>query len=212
MMAGAEAVRAAVRAALDESDWRWAAELATLLVRLDKTDSEARKLKASALRELGYRTVNTNWRNWYLSAARELEHAFDELPFGGSLSFASADVLRAQPLRNVFQRFSVNVDPQRCANVQMTLAFRVTDRDETYALELRRGVLQIHECAPAAIDVQLALETATLYSTLRDMAAQLPKCLESGTVTLERGTAAQLHAFFDCFDRPARRMPALTTR
>lgn len=212
MMGGAEAVRAAVRAALDDSDWRWAAELATLLVRLDKTDSEARKLKASALRELGYRTVNTNWRNWYLSAARELEHAFDELPFGGSSSFASADVLRAQPLRNVFQRFSVNVDPQRCANVQMTLAFRVTDRDETYALELRRGVLQIHECAPAAIDVQLALQTATLYSALRDMAAQLPKCLESGTVTLERGTAAQLHAFFDCFDRPARRMPALTTR
>ena len=212
MMGGVEAVRAAARIALGDGDWRWAAELATLLVRLDTSDADARNIKASALRELGYRTVNTNWRNWYLSAARELEHAYDELPFAGSSSLASTDVLRAQPLRNVFQRFSVNVDPERSADVQMTLAFRVTDRDETHALELRRGVLQIHERTPSAIDVQLALETSTLYGMLRDMASQLPKCIENGTVVLERGTAEQLRRFFDCFDRPSQRMPALTTR
>ncbi|MFM0372531.1 alkyl sulfatase dimerization domain-containing protein [Paraburkholderia aspalathi] len=212
MMGGVEAVRAAARIALGDGDWRWAAELATLLVRLDTSDTDARSIKASALRELGYRTVNTNWRNWYLSAARELEHAYDELPFAGSSSLASTDVLRAQPLRNVFQHFSVNVDPERCADVQMTLAFRVTDRNETHALELRRGVLQIHERTPSAIDVQLALETSTLYGILRDMASQLPKCIENGTVVLERGTAELLRRFFDCFDRPAQRMPALTTR
>jgi alkyl sulfatase BDS1-like metallo-beta-lactamase superfamily hydrolase len=106
----------------------------------------------------------------------------------------------------------VNVDPERCADVQMTLAFRMMDRNETYALELRRGVLQIHERTVSAIDVQLALETSTLYGMLRDMATQLPKGLESGTVILERGTAEQLRRFFDCFDQPARRMPALTTR
>jgi alkyl sulfatase BDS1-like metallo-beta-lactamase superfamily hydrolase len=212
MMGGVEAVRAAARIALGDSDWRWAAELATLLVRLDTTDTDARNIKASALRELGYRTVNTNWRNWYLSAARELEHAYDDLPFAGSASFASTDVLRAQPLRNVFQRLSVNVDPDRCADVHMTLAFRVTDRNETHALELRRGVLQVHERMPSTIDVQLRLETSTLYGMLRDVATQLPQCIESGTVVLERGTAEQLRRFFDCFDRPTRRMPALTTR
>jgi alkyl sulfatase BDS1-like metallo-beta-lactamase superfamily hydrolase len=212
MMGGAAAVRAAALVALDDSDWRWAAELATLLVHLDVNDADARTLKARALRELGYCTVNTNWRNWYLSAARELEHAYDDLPFAGSGGLASADVLRAQPLRNVFQRFSVNIDPARCANVHMTLAFRMTDCNETYALELRRGVLQVHERTPVSIDVQLALETSTLYGMLRDMATQLPNCIENGTVVLERGTAEQLRSFFACFDRPTRRMPALAAR
>ena len=212
MMGGADTVRAAARLALGDSDWRWAAELATLLVRLDLDDVDARSIKAEALRELGYRTENTNWRNWYLSAARELEHAYEDLPFAGSASLASTDVLRAQPLRNVFQRFSVCIDPARCADLHATLVFRITDRDETYALELRRGVLQIHEREPSAVDLQIALNTATLYGLLRDIAGQLPASLESGAIALERGTLKQLSVFFDSFDRPARRMPALASR
>jgi alkyl sulfatase BDS1-like metallo-beta-lactamase superfamily hydrolase len=212
MMGGTDRVRAAARVALGDSDWRWAAELATLLVRLDIDDADARSIKAEALRELGYRTENTNWRNWYLSAARELERAYEDLPFAGSASLASTDVLRAQPLRNVFQRFSVCIDPGRCADLHATLVFRITDRDETYALELRRGVLQVHERTPAAADLQLALNTATLYGLLRDIAGQLPAGLESGAIALERGTLPQLRAFFDSFDRPTRRMPALASR
>jgi hypothetical protein len=72
--------------------------------------------------------------------------------------------------------------------------------------------LQVHERAPATADLQLALDTTTLYGLLRDIAAQLPAGLESGAITLERGTREQLHAFFDSFDRPARRMPALAGR
>ncbi|WP_144157680.1 alkyl sulfatase dimerization domain-containing protein [Paraburkholderia sp. BCC1885] len=214
MMGGTQTVRAAARVALGDADWRWAAELSTLLVRLDLDDTDARKIKAEALRELGYRTENTNWRNWYLSAARELERAYDDLPFAGSASLASSDVLRAQPLRNVFQRFSVCIDPARCVDLHETLVFRITDRDETYALELRRGVLQVHEGAPASADhtLQLALDTATLYGLLRDVAGQLPAKLESGAIKLERGAFEKLRVFFDSFDRPMRRMPALASR
>jgi alkyl sulfatase BDS1-like metallo-beta-lactamase superfamily hydrolase len=147
MMGGSEQVRIAARIALGEGDWRWAAELATLLVGLNNEDADARSIKATALRELGYLTENTNWRNWYLTAARELERAYEALPFAGSSSLASGDVLRAQPLRNVFQRFSVCIDPARCADLHVTLAFRITDRQETYVLELRRGILQVHEHA-----------------------------------------------------------------
>jgi alkyl sulfatase BDS1-like metallo-beta-lactamase superfamily hydrolase len=212
MMGGAEQVRAAARIALGDRDWRWAAELATLLVRLDVEDADARGIKAMALRELGYLTVNTNWRNWYLSAARELERAYEALPFAGSASLASSDVLRAQPLRNVFQRLSVCIDPARCADLHVTLVFRMTDRKESYALELRRGILQVHEQVPAAAQLQLALDTKTLYDLLRDIATRLPAGLESGTVALEHGTREQLSAFFNSFDQPARRMPALAGR
>jgi alkyl sulfatase BDS1-like metallo-beta-lactamase superfamily hydrolase len=124
----------------------------------------------------------------------------------------SADVLKAQPLRNVFQKFSVNVDPRKCADLHRTLVFRITDRDDAYALELRRGVLQIHQGVPAFTDLQLALETATLYSMLRDFATQLSAALQNGAVVLEHGTQAQVSASFDCFDTPSRRMPVLAAR
>lgn len=212
MMGGAEAVRGAARIALGDADWRWAAELATLLVHVDRDDADSRGIKATALRELGYCTENTNWRNWYLSAARELEHAYDDLPFAGSASLASVDLLKAQPLRNLFQRFCVIVDPVRCAGMHMKLAIRITDRDETYALELRRGVLQIHEGASADADVRVALDSASLYGVLRETTTLLPAAMQNGSAVLEHGTAAQLSAFFDCFDRPSRRMPALAAR
>jgi alkyl sulfatase BDS1-like metallo-beta-lactamase superfamily hydrolase len=212
LMGGVKAVLDAAQSALDGGDWRWAAELAALLVHIDTADTAARRIKATALRELGYRTENTNWRNWYLSAANELEHAYDDLPFKGSAALASADVLRAQPLRNLFQGFGVRVDPERCADVRMTLAFRIADRGETYALEIRRGVLQVHDQPRFAADVQLALDCATLYALLGDLATRLPASLGDGSVVLERGTPALLQAFFSCFERPPARMPALAAR
>jgi alkyl sulfatase BDS1-like metallo-beta-lactamase superfamily hydrolase len=107
---------------------------------------------------------------------------------------------------------SVCIDPARCADLHVTLVFRMTDRKESYALELRRGILQVHEHAPAAAQLQLALDTKTLYDLLRDIATRVPAGLESGTVALEHGTREQLSAFFNSFDQPARRMPALAGR
>jgi alkyl sulfatase BDS1-like metallo-beta-lactamase superfamily hydrolase len=212
MMGGPERVRTAARLALEEGDWRWAAELATLLVRLDTDDDDARRLKASALRELGYRTENINWRNWYLTAAYELERVYDGMPFGGAASMASPDILRAQPLINVFQRFCVAIDPLRSMHLHTTLGFRLTDREETYALELRRGVVQLHRELRVEPQLQLAMTTATLYSILSDIAGLLQAGLLSGSIVLERGDPDQLRAFFDCFDRPVQRMPGLAAR
>jgi alkyl sulfatase BDS1-like metallo-beta-lactamase superfamily hydrolase len=212
MMGGRDKVLHEARGALNAGEWKWAAELGAWLVRMNPNDKDARALKAEALRELGYRTDNTNWRNWYLTAARELEHAFDDLPFSRGVAFASLDVLRAQPLCNVFARLGVLVDPQRSAHMHVTLAFRLTDRDETYALELRRGVVQVHGSAPESTHLQLALSTETLYASLRDFTERLPALTEAGAIRLERGCVADLRAFVACFDAPMQRMPALAAR
>jgi len=147
-----------------------------------------------------------------LSAARELEHAYDELPFAGGGGLASMDVMRAQPLGNVLQRLCVSVDPVLSADVHMILALWLTDRDATFALELRKGVLQVHERPWPNAHLQLALDTAALYTMLRDIAGQVPELLQEGTVVLERGTVDQLRTYIACFDRPSRRLPALAAR
>jgi len=68
-----------------------AAELATLLIRIDRDDQAARAVKAASFRKLGYAQINGVWRSWYLSAARELE-GFD------FIAFARANARAALPL------------------------------------------------------------------------------------------------------------------
>ena len=63
----------AARNAYKEQDYQWAAELASYLIRVDAGNMEARNIKAAAFRQLGYASMNINWRNWYLTSALELE-------------------------------------------------------------------------------------------------------------------------------------------
>ena len=79
MMGGREAILKEARESAARGEYKWAAEILTHLIRTEANganganganDADPRKLKASALRELGYRTENVNWRNWYLTSAR----------------------------------------------------------------------------------------------------------------------------------------------
>jgi alkyl sulfatase BDS1-like metallo-beta-lactamase superfamily hydrolase len=72
-MGGRDRVLTVAQQSFDGGDSQWAAELATRLIRIDRDDMAARRLKAAAFRKLGYAEINAIWRNWYLSAARGLE-------------------------------------------------------------------------------------------------------------------------------------------
>jgi hypothetical protein len=58
--------------ALAQRHYQWAAELATLLIRVDHEDFAARRVKADAFRHLATGVTNPNWRNWYITSAEEL--------------------------------------------------------------------------------------------------------------------------------------------
>lgn len=60
------------REALAQGDFRWAAELADAVMSVDDANIGARRLKASALTELGERQTSANARNYYLSVAQYL--------------------------------------------------------------------------------------------------------------------------------------------
>src|SRR5882757_3467709 len=101
LMGGRDVVLAASIKAFEEGDPQWAAELATLLIRIDREDQAARAVKAAAFRKLGYAQINGVWRSWYLSAARELE-GFDFIAFARAnarAGFAAPDLVAALPAR-----------------------------------------------------------------------------------------------------------------
>ena len=60
------------RRAVVNKDFQWAAELTDYVLAIDGGNVEAKRLKATALTELGERQISAIARNYYLSAAQYL--------------------------------------------------------------------------------------------------------------------------------------------
>ncbi len=211
MMGGRDAVLASAKKASDQGEHQWCAELLTYLIRVNKDDQEARKLKAEALRQLAYKTENINWRNWYITSARELDGVLNKsVAMGVMSSLAAPEIVRQLPISKFFEAMTVRLDPVKSADAHLTIAFRIMDKGEAYALEVRRGVAQLHETLPAKTDVTLNLTTQQIQRIIARQATFL-NLLQSGEIKAE-GDAALLARFYSFFDQPANEAPPLTAR
>src|SRR5207245_1354542 len=141
LMGGRARVLSAARTALQAGDAQWAAELTTYLVDLSSDDREARQTKAGAYRQLAAHTINSNWRSWYLSAARELDGSVDPARFTRGLAEGgNADLTALVPARAWIEAFTTRLKAESTLDVHFTAGFRFTDGKEECALEIRRGV------------------------------------------------------------------------
>ncbi len=223
LMGGRDTVLEAARDAAKNGDHQWAAELATHLVKINPEDQDARLLKAEALRQIGYGHSNNNWRNWYLTAAKELDGSID---YSKAIQLQAPDLLRAFPTSELINGLRFRLAAEKTLNVNMTLGVRLPDIGEAYGLQIRRGVAQFHETLPDAVDVLLELDRSVLENILLGQVkgvgidgvhlytpqAGLIASLESGDARLVRGTPQNLKKFFSYFDPPSREPIPLTIR
>lgn len=207
LMGGRDTVLAAAGKACDAEDYRWCAELLTYVIRIDHDDRAARNLKAEALRQLGFQQKNINWRNFYLTAALELEGALDESRFDIGRGIA---VLSRLPFVSLLEKIALRLDPEKAGDTHMTLAIRLTDRQQDYALEIRRGVVQLHHRLPAAVDVTLAAEETTMRRILLRQTSFLKELVLRRVEVI--GDKTDLSRFFGYFDPPPDRPPAIVVR
>lgn len=148
LMGGREKVLAAAQAAIDANDYQWAAELLNYPIRANHEDFEARKLKAHALRMLGYATENATWRNWYLTVAMGLEGTFDQIVkmYGENAGFPPASNSFAGLTPDaMFESIKVKLNGQLAQNVHLFVEAQIEGVDDVYTLEIRRGVLEVHK-------------------------------------------------------------------
>ncbi len=217
LMGGRDAVVAAARKAIDDDEFTWAAEILTNVIRVDRDDMEARRLKAEAYRKWAFTLTNVNWRNWSLTAAGELEGKVD---MTGGFSFTSADVIRAFPSNVLLQLITTRIDWEKSVDTHMTLGISLPDVNEGYGLEIRRGVVQFHEELPKNTDVTLVADRAFLNRMLLGdvhMTGEMSNAIaegapaggvvmmaaiESGDIRIEGGTADDVKRFFSYFDPP----------
>ncbi|MCB8984451.1 MAG: MBL fold metallo-hydrolase [Ardenticatenaceae bacterium] len=137
-MGGAENLLAKARESFDKGEYRWVAQVVNHLVFADPDNKAARNLQADALEQLGYQAESGPWRNFYLSAAKELRDGVQDL---GAPKTASPDVIKAMSLDMFFDLLAVRLIGPKAAGRVITLNAHFTDSDEQYVLIVENGVL-----------------------------------------------------------------------
>jgi alkyl sulfatase BDS1-like metallo-beta-lactamase superfamily hydrolase len=205
LMGGRDRVLATADQAFEEGDAQWAAELATRLIRINRDDMPARRLKAAAFRTLGYAEVNAIWRSWYLAGARALEIVDPEVSRAGMVRLAryvaSPDLVVAVPARPFVEGFAVRLKAEETLDVVMTVGFRFPDTGEAYGIAIRRGVAEFMERAPEKADLTLTLDKATL-DRIRLGELTMRDGIASGAVRVSDGAFAEVPRFFGYFELP----------
>ena len=115
----------------------WTAQLATYLLRLDREDGDARRLKADALRLTAQSVTSANVRSWCMTQARELEGLVSLERFRNHHPSARR-VLGAAPEVYV-HALKVQLDPDR-ADFEVGVQWYFSDTRTDASLRIRRGV------------------------------------------------------------------------
>jgi len=186
LMGGRDRVLAEARRAYDASDRKFAAQLATYLIRIDANDLDARRLKAAVFRQLGYATINSTWRGLYLTAANVLEKKLDleRIVQARRAQRLSGDELQFPMIAHI-QLLAIRLMAEQAANAALTMVLHLTDKNESYSLTLRNGILEYRARALPQADVTVSgtsAEIARLIDGIVPVEETLPKLELTGKI------------------------------
>ncbi|MEU4418296.1 alkyl sulfatase dimerization domain-containing protein [Nocardia salmonicida] len=198
LMGGRDRVVEEAKTVAEQGDHQWSAELLRHVVRVDPTDAEARQLKAAALQQIGYRTPNSNWRNWYLTAARELDGTID---YSLAININAPDQIGALPAAALLEGLRFRIDPAKAEGATAAAGFVVTDTGETVGLTIRNGVVETTTTVPTDTDFVAELPKLVVMGMMFDnFTAVLGKAIDGGAAKLTVGSLADATRFFGYFD------------
>lgn len=211
LMGGRDRVLDQARLSYDKGEIQWAAELVSYLISVDPADRDARLLKASALRNLGYKSLSINWRNWYLTSAMELEGKVDTSLAKRATAniFYPPDIIAAMPAAASIQGWTTRLKAEAALDVQMSLGFQFRDLEQGYGLEIRRGVCQFHRSLPKNADIVLSLSKADYDRVLLGQTSYAD-LVDSGAAQL-KGGIEKLNRFIGYFESDDESQPIYLT-
>jgi alkyl sulfatase BDS1-like metallo-beta-lactamase superfamily hydrolase len=195
---GIAAVKKAVAESIELDELAWAAELGGYLVKVAPQDQEARQLLANALRQMGYNTMATIPRSWYLTRALALEGK-TQIPV--AMHGDTSSVLGSPPATYVKQ-YRVRLDPKASLGKEQQLSITITGVDApTMALHVRGGVAEYipdveRYYRKSDISISMPLDAWASYYVGDITLAQL---LDRKDV--KSSDRDQVNAFFSLFDQ-----------
>ena len=137
-MGGSDALLEKARQSFADEDYRWVAEVVNHLVFAEPDNRAAKQLQADTLEQLGYQAESGQWRNFYLTAARELRHDVTRAATARTLS---PDLIAALSTDSIFDYLAVRLNGPAAAGKTLDLQFNFTDDASHFAVNVENGVL-----------------------------------------------------------------------
>jgi alkyl sulfatase BDS1-like metallo-beta-lactamase superfamily hydrolase len=198
-MGGAEAVLKKAQEAYDKGEYRWVAQVVNHVVFADPNNMPARQLQADTLEQLGYQAESGPWRNFYLTAAKELREGVMKLPAPIS---AGPDAVNAMSLDLLFDYLAMRINASKAEGKKLTINLNFTDVQEKFVLELENAALSHSPNKQSdKADVSLAM-TRKAFTGLLVGGMPLEQAVSSGQFTIEGRQEAfmELVALLDQFE------------
>ncbi len=194
---GAASLLEKAQAAYDQGEYRWVAEVVNHLVFAEPNNQEARDLLAKAYDQLGYRAESGPWRDEYLTGAFELRHGG---PSVGVDPAASMDMIKYAPLESFLSAMAARLNAPKAEGKDMIVNLILTDRDDSYVLELKNSVLRHYKRDPDP-DANVSLKvTHGLFLKMLTGKASLKDTLFSDDLDID-GSRLDLVSFFRLIDK-----------
>jgi len=181
-MGGAEAAIGRARADFARGEYRFVAEAMSHVVFADPSNTDARRLGADALEQLGYAAESATWRNAYLLGAFELRQG---LPNTAARAPVSPDVVRAMSVEQIFDLLGVRLNGEKAEGRRIVINWVFPDLARPYVLNLENCALTyLADRRKEGADVTVTLDRATLDRLiLREL--PLADAIQSGAVRIE---------------------------
>jgi alkyl sulfatase BDS1-like metallo-beta-lactamase superfamily hydrolase len=135
IMGGVDAAVAKAPEYADAGDLRFAAELANHALFANPQHQGALELQTDVFTRLGYGSECGTWRNNFLTGATELRDG----PI--ALKTDASGMAAALTVTQLFDSIAIRLDAPRAWDHTLSVRWHVTDREETYRMELSHGVL-----------------------------------------------------------------------
>ena len=135
---------------------------------------------------------NGTWRSAYLAGAKELRDG----QFGTPTTAASADLIGALTVSQVFDSIAIRVDGPRAWDDHLVLSWVITDEDTTVVTELRNGALNHRTVAAPPPGTTTFTLTRPALIGLVTGTLDLATATTDGTVTVD-GDPTQLQTLVD---------------
>ena len=153
---GPENALLSVRDAIKNGEYEWAAELATYVLYVDSENTEAKLLKAHALRVLGQRTSSFDARQLILTNALELE---GKITIDHNATQINSEQLAEIPIEKLLYVLPTKLKSDKTDNLNQSVRIFYTDIDKWFTLHFRHNILAITEGIDENSRYKLILDT-----------------------------------------------------
>jgi len=181
-MGGADVILEKARADFEAGEYRFVATVVNKLVTAEPENWPARHLLADAFEQLGYQSEGPQWRNAYLTAAKELRRGEILVPAAAE---PPRDMLAAATIENLLDSVAVRLNAERAEGKSLSFNLVIPDENERWYAELSNSNLsyvRVAEARPA--DMTLTVDRRDLMRLmLGDLST--PEMLRLGAGAIE---------------------------